>query len=140
VLARVEELGECRRENADVRSVERFLDRSECTFVLEAANHPLTAAAEDYLESWGVTILPDVLVNVGGMIGCYAEWRFRELVRAGTLSLDELADRCHVHMKRVIEDNIRTLAATGTSARCSVSSILLENRAMMETRPVDLLT
>jgi hypothetical protein len=58
----------------------------------------------------------------------------------GTLSLDELADRCHVHAKRVIEDNIRTLAATGTSARCSVSSILLQNRAMMETRPVDLLT
>ena len=140
VLARVEELAASSPENPDVRSVERFLDHSECTIVLEAANHPLTAAAEEYLERWGVTILPDVLVNVGGMIGSYAEWRYRELLQAGTLSLDELADRCDVHTKRVIEDNIRTLAASGTSARCSVASILLQNRAMMAMRPVDLLT
>ena len=139
VLARVEELDRSRAENADVRSVERFLDRSECTIVLEAANHPLTAAAEEYLESWGVTVLPDVLVNLGGMVGCYAEWRYRDPLRARTLSLAELADRCHAHTKRVIDDNVRTLAASGTSSRCSVASILLQNRAMMETELVDLL-
>jgi glutamate dehydrogenase (NAD(P)+) len=139
VLARVEELERCRAENTDVRSVERFLDRSECTLVLEAANHPLTTAAEEYLESWGVTILPDVLVNIGGMVGCYAEWRYREQLRAGTLSIAELADRCHEHTKRVVDENVSKLVAGGSPARCSVTSILLRNRAMMEAEPVDLL-
>jgi glutamate dehydrogenase (NAD(P)+) len=139
VLARGEELERCRAENTDVRSVERFLDRSECTLVLEAANHPLTTAAEEYLESWGVTILPDVLVNIGGMVGCYAEWRYREQLRAGTLSIAELADRCHEHTKRVVDENVSKLVAGGSPARCSVTSILLRNRAMMEAEPVDLL-
>ena len=134
VLGRVDELDECRRENEDVRSVERFLDRTECTIVLEAANHPLTAAAEEYLEGWGVTILPDVLVNVGGMVGCYAEWRYRELVRTGTLSLDTLAERCHAYAARVVEENVKSIVGTHEPVRCAVSSIVMQNRrAMIES-------
>lgn len=131
VLARLEELDECRPENADVRSVERFLDRTECGIVLEAANHPLTAAAEEYLEAWGVTVLPDVLVNIGGMVGCYAEWRHRELVRAGTLSLADLAERCYAYTARAVEENLGLLAARDSSARCAVASIVMQNRASM---------
>jgi glutamate dehydrogenase/leucine dehydrogenase len=131
VLARVEELGECRLENADVRSVERFLDRTECTIVLEAANHPLTVAAEEYLQSWGVAVLPDVLVNIGGMVGCYAEWRHRELVRAGTLSLADLAEWCHAYTAQVVEDNIRRLSSTSEFTRSAVATIVMQNRAAM---------
>jgi glutamate dehydrogenase/leucine dehydrogenase len=131
VLARVEELGGCRSENADVRSVERFLDRTECTIVLEAANHPLTAAAEEYLQSWGVTVLPDVLVNVGGMIGCYAEWRYRELVHEGMFSLSTLADRCHAYTAQVVEENVKRISDAHESVRCSVATIVMQNRAAM---------
>jgi glutamate dehydrogenase (NAD(P)+) len=129
VLARTDELEACRSENGDVQSVEQFLDRSECAVVLEAANHPLTTAAEEFLEQRGVRVLPDVLVNTGGMVGCYAEWRYRDVVRRGSVSLDDLADRCHAHTARTIEANVRSLIAAESSARCSAASIVMRNRA-----------
>jgi len=73
VLALTAEIAVCRGENPAVRSAEQFVERTGCQLVLEAANHPLTMAADEYLERRGVVILPDVLVNIGGMVGCYAE-------------------------------------------------------------------
>jgi glutamate dehydrogenase (NAD(P)+) len=42
--------------------------------VVEAANHPVTPAADEILKSKGVPILPDILMNAGGVIVSYLEW------------------------------------------------------------------
>jgi glutamate dehydrogenase (NAD(P)+) len=42
--------------------------------VLECANHPTTPAADAVLTEHGITVLPDVLVNAGGVVGSYFEW------------------------------------------------------------------
>ncbi len=42
--------------------------------VLELANNPTTPEAEEYLLSQGVDVLPDVLVNAGGVVVSYFEW------------------------------------------------------------------
>ena len=42
--------------------------------VLEAANHPVTPGADRLLAERGITVLPDVLVNAGGVTGSYFEW------------------------------------------------------------------
>lgn len=43
-------------------------------FIIEGANQPLTAFADKELRMNGVTIVPDILANSGGVMGSYFEW------------------------------------------------------------------
>ena len=49
-------------------------DRIKATVVVEAANHPVTPEADSILNERGVYVLPDILVNAGGVVGSYFEW------------------------------------------------------------------
>ena len=42
--------------------------------VIEAANHPISPSADALLHANGVTVVPDVLANAGGVVGSYFEW------------------------------------------------------------------
>ena len=42
--------------------------------IIEMANGPITDEAHDYLTQQGVTIVPDVLANAGGVVVSYLEW------------------------------------------------------------------
>jgi glutamate dehydrogenase (NAD(P)+) len=42
--------------------------------IVEAANLPVTCEADQYLVDKGVTIVPDILANAGGVIVSYLEW------------------------------------------------------------------
>jgi glutamate dehydrogenase (NAD(P)+) len=48
--------------------------RVQCRLVVEAANGPITPAAEDVLTDAGIPIVPDVLANAGGVTVSYLEW------------------------------------------------------------------
>ena len=48
--------------------------RIKARAVLEGANHPTTPEADDILTDRGVRVLPDILVNAGGVIVSYFEW------------------------------------------------------------------
>ena len=49
-------------------------DRVKARLILEAANHPITPSADKVLDDRGITVLPDILVNAGGVIVSYFEW------------------------------------------------------------------
>ncbi len=53
--------------------------------VVEAANNPTTNDAERYLYSKRILTLPDFLVNAGGVIGSYAEYRGQKIDEAFAL-------------------------------------------------------
>jgi len=46
----------------------------DCRVVVEAANSPVTPVSDKILEDRGITVLPDFLVNAGGVVVSYYEW------------------------------------------------------------------
>lgn len=52
----------------------RNADAVRATMVVEGANNPTTPGADAILGERGVTVVPDVLANAGGVIVSYLEW------------------------------------------------------------------
>jgi len=50
------------------------MENVKATMILELANGPVDETAHEYLTRQGVTIIPDILANAGGVIVSYLEW------------------------------------------------------------------
>jgi len=73
-------------------------DRVRARFIVEAANHPVTPAADAILAERGITILPDILVNSGGVVVSYFEWA--QNIQEFRWEEDRVNDELHKIMTR----------------------------------------
>ena len=53
---------------------EENVNQIQAEIVAEASNGPITLMADRQLEARGVTVLPDILTNAGGVVVSYLEW------------------------------------------------------------------
>lgn len=69
--------------------------------ILELANGPTTAEADDYLKSQGTVVIPDILANAGGVTVSYFEWV--QNLQNYYWPLDEVNQK----LKRVMEESFQ---------------------------------
>ena len=100
---------------------ERTAHHVKAQVVVEGANLPTTSAADDVLTRNGVTVVPDLLANAGGVTVSSFEWE--QNVNGTTQSLD--ATRCR--LTRVLHTAYRSTrtfaAAHGTTLRIAAYAL-----------------
>lgn len=93
----------------------------QAKIIAEAANGPTTPLADEYLTKQGVLIIPDMLVNAGGVIVSYFEWlKNLSHVRFGRMnkrweeySKTNLLDIVENTFGRKLDPKVRHLATFG---------------------------
>lgn len=101
------------------------VDSVRADWIVEAANLPITHAADRRLSESGVTIVPDVLANAGGVTVSYFEWMQNH--QRDRWTAEEVDRRLH----RTLENSARTLwdrrsQCGHVSLRSAAYSIALE--------------
>jgi glutamate dehydrogenase (NAD(P)+) len=99
--------------------------RLECRMVLEGANGPTTPEADSILAERGVTVVPDLLANAGGVVVSYFEWAQNQ--QHFRWEEGEVNERLERIMRRAYaEVSARTGATPATTLRTAAHEIAIE--------------
>ena len=101
--------------------------RMTASVVVEAANGPMTPAADEVLDRRGVVVVPDILANAGGVTASYFEWAQG---RQGYAWDEEMvADRLARTMDRAFGAVWARAQALGVSLRDAAGVVAVERIA-----------
>ncbi len=103
----------------------------QARIVLEMANAPATKEADAILAKRGITILPDILANAGGVIVSYFEWAQNSANRYWS------EETVHERLEKKMLDAYRRVRARAKEAQCdfrSASYIIAVERILAAER------
>jgi glutamate dehydrogenase (NAD(P)+) len=98
--------------------------RLRCRYVLEGANEPVTAEGDRVLDERGITVVPDILANAGGITVSYFEWV--QNLQQFSWSLDEVERRLASTMVTATEAVLARSTGDGISLRRAAYRIATE--------------
>lgn len=91
------------------------MDAVRAKIIVEGANGPLTVEADEFLTRKGVTIVPDILANAGGVIVSYFEWT--QNIQSLTWNLDDINAKLEMKLFTAYKAVVDTAEQFGTSLR-----------------------
>lgn len=94
--------------------VENNAERVKASLIVEAANQPISTAAADSLLARGITIVPDILANAGGVLGSYFEWtqniqEFRWPIERFRIELDQRMEQAFTDVAATADESAISL-------------------------------
>ena len=98
--------------------------RVHARVVVEAANHPVTPAADAIFAARKVVVLPDVLMNAGGVTVSYFEWT--QNIQQFRWPLEQVNEELEARMKGAFAELSTRVQKDGTSHRQAAFDIALE--------------
>jgi glutamate dehydrogenase (NAD(P)+) len=96
-------------------------DKVRAAFIVEGANGPTTPNADQVLDAKGVTVVPDILANAGGVAVSYFEWV--QDLQAYWWTEDEVNDRLRRMMDTAYDEVSALASAHGLSLRSAAQMI-----------------
>ena len=92
--------------------------------VVEAANHPVTPGGDAILAERGVVVLPDVLINAGGVTVSYFEWT--QNIQQFRWPIERVNDELARRMVAVFHDVMARSGRDGTRPRQAAFDVAVE--------------
>lgn len=100
------------------------VDAVRAKIIVEGANGPLTVEADECLTRKGVTIVPDILANAGGVIVSYFEWT--QNIQSLTWDLDDINAKLELKLTTAFKAVVDTAEQYGTSLRMGAYIIAVQ--------------
>lgn len=94
---------------------ESVAEKLKCKFIIEGANGPTTAAADEVIKKRDIVLVPDIFANSGGVIVSYFEWvqNIQEL----TWERDQVNEKLENIMSKAFSEIVEESDKTDCSLR-----------------------